>query len=630
MFCVACATFNPTAGRCAGCGAALDRGVQASGARWRRRRAELPAPADPGRMTTDTPALPRRHCLVAALYVMPVLVLAAVAAGYVRAQWAEPAAWYARAETALAAGRYPDAAKAFAAAGGYRDAEARGAEVAVALAPYQAAYRDGVAAFAAGRYDEAIAVLSPVVREFPNDEEAAAALVAARERRAAELTQEASAAEARRDWLAAERALATLAAAAPEDATLAERLAALRRAHAPLVLARHGALYVVSPEGGDERLLTDAVPAAWPVWSPDRARVAFTSFEPTGVAGIRLFVIKADGTGLRELASDLRPYAAPVWSPDGGRIAYSSEAAVAQTGQPEQGLGSVRVVDVATGRETDLSSRWVSGAVYPSWSPTGDRLAFVVPAADAAVSFPNAAADPAPEGPGAPVGPGGEIVDRSVPTAGTGDVYIVTLATGAVTNLSAGRVAYPWRVAWSPVDERVLVYTREPGMSYDRDRARVALLDAQTGALTEVDTEDRAITMPVWSPDGRRIAYVAGEATLRIQPLVRPSRSGDDRDRDDGNGAWIVLANPISRHLTWAPGGDTLLAVAASPPRDSVFIPVEISPSADAATTVPTPLPLAFDADRRQSGAPQWGAVNPAIVPGPATVAGTALDPAEP
>ena len=306
MFCTACACPIPAeTTACPACGstteaarAARRRGGEENDEGRGRREVE-PAARDHAPLAALPPRRPRRLVLAVA----PLVALLAVGGGYYRDQRADQAAWYARAEAAVAAGGYEDALAAYTAAGGYRDAAARGEAVAAALAPYRAAYLDGVLALDAGHHDAAIAALLPVVRDLPGYADATALLAEARRGRELALEQEAERAGAAGDWLAAERALVALSAADPGDPALAARLAELRRAHAPVLVAREARLALVDPSGGAERTVADGLPAAWPVWSPDRTRIAFVVPDLSGYsARLALYVVNADGSGLTKLA----------------------------------------------------------------------------------------------------------------------------------------------------------------------------------------------------------------------------------------------------------------------------------------------------------------------------------------
>ncbi|MDQ3044485.1 MAG: hypothetical protein M3R06_04960, partial [Chloroflexota bacterium] len=225
----------------------------------------------------------RRLLLVAPLLLL--LSTSAAAADRYRADRADRAAWYERANLALDAGRYPEAIEAFAAAGEYRDAAIRRSEAVAALAPYRTGYLDGLAALDAGRHDAAIAALFPVARDLPTYADAMVLLERARRGREADLRRVVDTATAAGDWLTAERAVALLAAEDPDDLAPRVQLAALQREHAPLAFARDGALFLLGPDGGDERLLTDAVPVSWPAWSPDKSRIAFVSLAVDSLSG---------------------------------------------------------------------------------------------------------------------------------------------------------------------------------------------------------------------------------------------------------------------------------------------------------------------------------------------------------
>jgi Tol biopolymer transport system component len=59
----------------------------------------------------------------------------------------------------------------------------------------------------------------------------------------------------------------------------------------------------------------------------------------------------------------------PAWSPDGTSIAFSDQQTGLLPGGPR-----IRVLDLATGAKSTLD---VANCLLPSWSSTGDRLAFV-------------------------------------------------------------------------------------------------------------------------------------------------------------------------------------------------------------------------------------------------------------
>jgi Tol biopolymer transport system component len=108
-----------------------------------------------------------------------------------------------------------------------------------------------------------------------------------------------------------------------------------------IAIVQLGDLYVINAASGGKRHLTHtAAPEAFPAWSPDGKKIAFfsgaaarsDSASPSASADTAgesadLYVINADGSGLRRLANATVSKAFPTWSPDGEEIAFFCPAA---------------------------------------------------------------------------------------------------------------------------------------------------------------------------------------------------------------------------------------------------------------------------------------------------------------
>jgi Tol biopolymer transport system component len=254
-----------------------------------------------------------------------------------------------------------------------------------------------------------------------------------------------------------------------------QNLVARRRAFAVAVVILLGALLVAPAFGLGGRLLDliyqpplqgdMAHDVRDPVWSPDGRRILFRTLVP-GNAFV-LSVVNADGTDRRVLmrrASETTP----AWSPDGRRIAmmrYAPRAA------PPHGYTGLLYVIEADGSGMRLLARNVDEG-YLAWSPDGRRIAFVR--------------------------------ER----AGTHDVY-VTRTDGTGTRRLARGVRMSGDFDLGPLT----------APAWSHDGRRLAFISNRTGTseiyLMNADgTDQRRLTRnraseynPVWSPDGRSIAF---------------------------------------------------------------------------------------------------------------------------
>ena len=144
----------------------------------------------------------------------------------------------------------------------------------------------------------------------------------------------------------------------------------------------HGrALFVANADGSGSRAIIDpetsAIPYSGldtPQWSPDGTRIAFALRLRDEAESWRIYIVNADGTGLRELSKDpqSRSEGHPSWSPDGTRVAF--QRWYEHPDDEMCGFCLVRpitVVGVDDGVETEVGIVNVDGYHGWSWSPDG-------------------------------------------------------------------------------------------------------------------------------------------------------------------------------------------------------------------------------------------------------------------
>lgn len=98
-------------------------------------------------------------------------------------------------------------------------------------------------------------------------------------------------------------------------------------------------------------------------WSPDGSKVAFTMSTD---GNSEIYVVNADGSGLRRLTRSPGIDTSPSWSPDGQRIAFVSD---------RHGTPQIFVMD-ANGENVERLTRQGNYNQTPRWSPRGDEIAF--------------------------------------------------------------------------------------------------------------------------------------------------------------------------------------------------------------------------------------------------------------
>ena len=331
----------------------------------------------------------------------------------------------------------------------------------------------------------------------------------------------------------------TLPAARPGAVmrTAARRAEGLRRAPAAADTTRFGYLDVFDLEwAGDPQI------------SPDGSRVAFvrTGFDiMKDRERASLWVVNANGTGLRALTDGSRHASSPTWSPDGSRLAYVAHG--------EEGA-EIRVRWLDTGQEAVLA-RLQHGPRGLAWSPDGTRLAFAtfVPGEP-----PPAIAHMPPKPEGADWGPPIHVVDRvtwrlngqGLLPRGHTHVFVLTAEGGTPMQVTLG----PYddgAPAWSP-DGKTLYFSgdRHVDADYDPSNSEVYAVPAAGGPVRALTDRHGPDGSPAVSPDGSKVAYVGYDEHYQgyqVRRLYVMSSDGSgsrvltgDFDRSVGSPTWAA------------------------------------------------------------------------------------------
>ena len=214
----------------------------------------------------------------------------------------------------------------------------------------------------------------------------------------------------------------------------------------------NGEIYAMNADGsGATNLTNHSADDGGVAWSPDGALLALASSRD---GNPEIYAMNADGSGVTNLTNHSAFDGAPAWSPDGARIAFSSN----RDGNTEiyvmnaDGSGVTRLTNHS---ESDLS---------PAWSPDGSRIAFTS--------------------------------NRD----GNAEIYVMNADGSGVTRLTSRSGRGP---AWSPDGARI-AFAADRDDNYD-----IYVMNADGTGVARLTSHSAFDGLPAWSPDGTRIAFTS-------------------------------------------------------------------------------------------------------------------------
>ncbi len=361
-----------------------------------------------------------------------------------------------------------------------------------------------------------------------------------------------------------------------------------------------------------ERILIADQDADRPRWAPDGKRFAFLSNKEDGS---QVWIAEFDGatgavTSQKRLTDIATEAGGEIWSPDGKRILFTSDVypECDGTAQAELDCNARRL---KSAEQSKVKAMIFDHLLYRHWNAykEGKRSHLLVVRAPAPLSEPSTEGDSVMEDrprdltPGdfdAPVfslggqddyafSPDGKEIcyasnhDKNPAASTNNDLWIVPVSGGAAgsvqaKNITADNPASDTSPLYSP-DGRYIAYRAQQRPGYESDRFRLMLFDRKTGEKKNLtENLDRWVGTYAWSPDSKRIYFVhesAGEAPVISFEINRPfdqtvTVDGDPKETAKNNAA-VVLRDGFNDDVSITPDRKTIVFT-----RMSISFPTQI------------------------------------------------------
>lgn len=269
-------------------------------------------------------------------------------------------------------------------------------------------------------------------------------------------------------------------------------------------------IYVFEATTCQVRQLTTGRPNSDQAWSPDGRAIAYSRRPESGPGNVDIYVSDLEGNVTQITSTPGELEFGPVWSPAGDALAFTSGPLL-----PQGGDRDVFVVDLAGGKRTNLTNTPHRSERSLAWSPDGTRIAFAGERSNGNEALPF-------------------------------EVSIVD-ASRSSQSVTVAKELRDFAFSWSPSGSRLAIAAV--------GRSGLLLLSEGDGSVVFTLAEDaRATVKPVWSPDGRWIAY----ACASPQP---PAPYRLCVVRADGD-ATVNTQQPLTSDPVWSPDSKTVVFAA--------------------------------------------------------------------
>lgn len=273
-------------------------------------------------------------------------------------------------------------------------------------------------------------------------------------------------------------------------------------------------LYVMNPDGSDnQRLTRTAESENGYAWIDEGRKIAFMN----PVDGkMQLWTMNADGSDRKSVSSVENGISGFLFSPDGKKVVMIGSVKYSRTAQdvyPDLPKATGRLIDDLMYKHWD---EWVTEIPHPLVGEfNGSEVTDVV---DIMLDEPY-------ESPMKPFGgiesfawspDSKQLIYVSRKKTGmeyavstNSDLYLYDLESRATRNLTDGMMGYDTAPVWSP-DGKTIAWLSMEHDGYESDKNRIFIMDMATGEKTDLTTDwDYTADAIAWNPDGKSIYFIA-------------------------------------------------------------------------------------------------------------------------
>jgi Tol biopolymer transport system component len=223
---------------------------------------------------------------------------------------------------------------------------------------------------------------------------------------------------------------------------------------------------------------------AFPAWSPDGTKIAFTTDRD---GDYEVYTMNADGTDQTNITNNTAVDWAPAWSPDGTKIAFATN---------RDGDHEIYAMNADGTGQTRLTTNTASDEEDPAWSPNGTKIAFVTNRAN------------------------------------RNEIFTMNPDGSSQTNITNDSGDDDWP-AWSPDGTKIAFGTyRFPNSRWEIYRMNADGTD-QT-PLTNGSLDFR----PDWSPDGTKIVFESDNNGIHVMNADGTNPTPLTNNTTDGDPSW--------------------------------------------------------------------------------------------